>query len=860
MDASESSGETGGMPLVAIGASAGGLDPLESFFDVAPRNEGWCYVVIQHLSPDYRSMMDELLARRSSMRIVHIDDGMEPEPDTIYLNRPNVQVELKGRKFRVTRFEPDAALPHLPIDGFLNSLAHNALVHSCAVILSGSGSDGTRGAQAMRAAGRSVFVQSPQEAAFGSMPRSALTVGAADRVLPVSEIPNAVRDMLEGRGGKLEGTERDPDVQAVVTLLQRHHQVDFASYKSPNVHRRIERRQHLRGIPRMSEYFELLEQSPSALEELYHDLLIGVTEFYRDRDSFRNLREHVLEPLVARTGPDGSLRIWVPGCASGEEAYTIAIELSEVLRKAGIDRKFRIIATDVHRGSIEKASLGIFSAQSMEKIDPDLRERYFNKVDDHYVIDPVLRQKLIFSIHDVLSDPPFLQIDLITCRNLLIYLNEEAQIRVISMFLFGLRQNGFLMLGPSESLGRFVSDFEQLNGRWRIYRNVSKRSSQDRFLSLGARPQFSRIDMDMPETRRLTPDTSQALQRPQAIQADRERLVRTYDSLLKRYAPSSIVITAEGVVLAWFGIAATYIDTLNNLADWTVEEIVHPDLHFVINVGIERLRKGEDGEYQRQVQVNIGEDETHDLAVKMESLQSKGQFRCILVCLTRVEADGTLPGPAAESGIVPMAVDDETMLSRRIQELERDLRLTEETLQHVTERLEASGEELQASNEELQASNEELQASNEELQSSNEELHAVNEELVSVSAEHERKIEMLSELNRDMELVLGFMKLGVIVLDEGLRIRRFSRLIGEVFHMEEHDVDRTLGVVGPRPGFVDLADLAREVLEGDRYINRSGDYEGAQLEIRCFPFDRMLDGRQMRGVLLIFSGDELFGA
>ncbi|WP_010138816.1 CheR family methyltransferase, partial [Oceanicola sp. S124] len=667
-----------------------------SFFDLAPRDAGWCYVVIQHLSPDYRSMMDELLARRSSMRIVHIDDGMEPEADTIYLNRPNVQVRLEGRKFEVSAFNPEEALPHLPIDTFLTSLSKNPVMRSCAVILSGSGSDGTRGAQAMRAAGQSVFVQSPQEAAFGSMPRSALTVGAADRVLPVAEIPDAVRDMLEGMDRVPAVTTEDPDIQAVITLLQRQHQVDFSAYKTPNVHRRIERRQHLRGISRMREYFELLEQSPTALEELYHDLLIGVTEFYRDRDAFRQLREKVLEPLVDRSTPDSSLRIWVPGCASGEEAYTIAIELSEILRRAGIERKFRIIATDVHRGSIEKASLGIFTPQAMEKVDPELRDRYFNRIDDHYVIDPVLRQKLIFSIHDVLSDPPFLQIDLITCRNLLIYLSEEAQTRVISMFLFGLRQTGFLMLGPSESLGRFVSDFEQLNGRWRLYRNVSKRSSQDRFLSLGARPSFPRMDFDMPEARRPVPAVPQPLSRGQTLHADRERLIRTYDSLLKRYAPSSIVITAEGVVLAWFGLATTYIDTLNNLADWTVEEIVHPDLHFVINVGIERLRKGEDGDYQRKVKVTLGDDEVHNLAVKMESLQSKGQFRCILVGLTRIEEGARVGSAEAGAGTIPVAVDDETMLSRRIQELERDLRLTEETLQHVTERLEASGEELQA--------------------------------------------------------------------------------------------------------------------------------------------------------------------
>ncbi|QPM91199.1 CheR family methyltransferase [Pseudooceanicola algae] len=869
MDNSETDGESQDtrLTLVAIGASAGGLEPLEDFFKAAPADAGWCFVVIQHLSPDYRSMMHELLARQTRLEIRHIEDGSRLRANTVYLNQPNTNAELDGDVFRVRSNVDDRPLPHLPIDGLFRTLASRGVDRTFAVILSGSGSDGSRGAQEFHKLGGTVLVQSPQEAGFSSMPRAALTAGVVDRVLGAAEMPQAIRLHIDS-GVYTDARQEAEDSRAesaILGLLERQHHVDFSAYKAANVLRRIERRQKLRGIATLSSYLEFVQDNASALDELYQDLLIGVTQFYRDPDAITVLRKKALEEMVANSTEESSLRIWVPACASGEEAYTIAIELSEALAAAGVERRFRIIATDVHRGSLDMASSGIFPESALEGVSQDIRDRYFTRHRDRYVVDPVLRQKIVFSVHDLLSDPPFMQLDLISCRNLLIYLNEEAQLRVISMFLFGLRKAGFLLLGPSESLGRYADEFEVINGRWRLFRNTSDRRVLDRSVLANSVNLTSRSE--------LVPNLSSRLQRKPgmsrqpAIAAtvrDRDTLVSSYDALLKRYAPSSILLAADGAVLAWFGQAGTYVDTMNNLAEWTVEDIVHPDLHFPINVAMERFRHGLREAYVRSVMLELPSGEKHQLAVTIEPLDMSPRPRFLLIGLKREDLGETEPAAPQDSAPPPGNTaggptrEDHIFLSRRIQELERDLRLTEETLQNVTERLEASGEELQASNEELQASNEELQASNEELQSSNEELHAVNEELVSVSSEHERQIEMLSELNRDTEVVLRLLKTGVIVLDSQLRIRRFSQLIGRVFQMEAHDVQRSLDVVSPRLDFADLAGMARQVIETGEPVVRSGTYGGHDLEVRAHPFDRIEDDGRTRGVAVLFTGAGVF--
>ncbi|WP_339107627.1 chemotaxis protein CheB [Thioclava sp. GXIMD4216] len=860
-DASQAQhGDSHALPVVALGASAGGLEPLEAFFSNCPDSTGWAYIVIQHLSPDYRSMMDELLSRRSKMRIEHIEDGMRLEPNTIYLNQPNQTVELVGDHFVTTAFGERGHRPPMPIDALFRSLVERPPEATVAIILSGSGTDGTRGAQILHNADATVLAQAPAQAAFSSMPRSVLTAGAVDRVLEVEEMPEAISIVFTmGKKGRGALTEMEGSAsQAILKLLERKYHVDFSSYKPINVQRRIDRRQHLRGLPSLEAYRVLLSEDANALEELYQDLLIGVTEFYRDPEAIRILRKDALDELVERSDDDAPLRIWIPGCASGEEAYTIAIELSEALEAARLDRKFRIIATDVHRRSIDIASAGIYSETSVAKVPAELRAKYFIQHRDQYIIEPKLRQSIIFSVHDALSDPPFMNLDLVSCRNLLIYLNEEPQARIISMFLFGLRKDGFLLLGPSETIGRFGPEFKQINARWRLFQKASSRRVLDRNILSHQLGSATRNSERAPVTSaRPAPRRNAATNSTFFDMSHREMLIAGYDALLKRYAPSSILVTTDGHVLSWFGAASAFIDTMNNLAEWTVDEIVHRDLQFPIKVGMERLRQGVLDISSREVKVDMGGGRLRSVVLRIEPLDQLTRSRLMLVDITFREASETDAEDAPPKSAKPISFNEDVLLlTRRIQELERDLRLTEETLQHVTERLEASGEELQASNEELQASNEELQASNEELQSSNEELHAVNEELVTLSTEHELQIDKLSELNEHTDTVLRKLRVGVIFVDSDLRIRRFSDLVGAHFLLEAHDVNRPLAVVTPKLSFIDLPKLAREVISSKTSRNAEGDHEGHHLRIEVHPMMQKstTQAEPTTGAMLLFHG------
>lgn len=849
---SEPATKSANTPLVALGASAGGLEPLEAFFNAAPADAGWCFVVIQHLSPDYRSMMKAILERKSHLRIQHVADGLSIEPDTIYLNKPSEFVRLEDGVFRTQAFDGADELPHLPIDYFINSICDRPPSKTAAVILSGSGSDGARGAAMLRSSGGAVFVQTPSEADFTSMPQAVLKSGAVNRILSARLMPQAISEYFATGAVESETPAIDPDKMSeeIQDLLKKHANLDFSAYKTDLVQRRISRRQELHGFRSIEEYRQLLLANPAALDELYQDLLIGVTEFYRNPEAIAALRTNVLDELVKTKTDDEPIRIWVPACASGEEAYTIAIELSEAIRASGSDIRFRIIATDVHKRSIDRASTGLYTAESLTKMDPELRDRYFMKHRDQYVVEPTLRQKLIFSVHDALTDPPFMHLDLISCRNLLIYLNTEPRTRIISMFMFGLRRDGFLFLGPSETLGSYSDEFATINGRWRIFQKTSQRQGLDRFMLTDRQRTPTRHELPSipnPSPVRSNPYAATDNNEPR----NRDLLIRSYNALLKRYAPSSILISADGRVLNWFGAASAFVDTLNNLAEWTIEDIVHPSLHFAINVGMEKLRRNTLENYHRKVKVDFEGEAVKWCNLTIEPLENHDNPRFLLISIRLDEDTAALSEdhvPTAGGG------DDATILSHRITELERDLRLTEETLQQVTERLEASGEELQASNEELQASNEELQASNEELQSSNEELHAVNEELVTVSAEHELKIEELSDLNANMDLVLNLLKVGVIFLDQKGRIRRFSQFISDKFHLQSHDIDRSLDVVGPRFDFANLKRMTDATLATGAIQSATGDHDDMTLSIESHPIPLQNDATVQNGVVLIIKG------
>ncbi|MFC3225853.1 chemotaxis protein CheB [Marinibaculum pumilum] len=820
------------IPIVAIGASAGGLDPLEAFFEAAPTDAGWAFFVIQHLSPDYRSMMDELLARRSKLRIRHVEDGMAVQADTIYLNPPDTTVTLEQGKIALEPFAHDG-LPNMPIDAFFHSLAAQSRHRSIAVVLSGSGADGARGATTLKQAGGKILVQTPGNAKFDSMPRAVIASGCADRVLDPAAMPAAIAEILS-RPGPAPGKARPSDLpedphEAVLALLERNHGIDFGSYKRATVLRRIDRRRTLRGHEDIADYAAELQDDPDVVEELYQDLLIGVTEFYRDPEAFASLSRLVLPTILTEGPEDKEVRAWVPACASGEEAYSLAIAFMEAMRDSGVDRPLRIFATDVHRPSIERAAQGVYPRASLDKLPDDLKERYFVAHADGLAVEPGLRQKVIFSVHDVLGDPPFMRLDLISCRNLMIYLNDAAQSRLLALFQFGLRRNGFLFLGKSESLGRQSEAFAAVDSTWRLFRWKGERGDDANALT------FTRTFDQLRGAPRPAPTrpSLQSLEMDQRQRRSRSTLLKGYDALLKRYAPSAILVSDAGEVLTWFGDASDYVDTLSDLAERTVEEIVHEGLHYAINVGIERIRRNKERQYRRQLELQVAGDR-RTVIVGIEALEGDAGGRHFLITVEKIEKPvGDSEGAAGSSD----SSGDEALMAQRIQELERDLKLTEESLQYVTERLETSGEELQASNEELQSSNEELQASNEELQSSNEELHAVNEELVNVSAEHQRKIDELTALNADMEFIFDTLGIGVVVLDESLAIRRMSNVASGLLQLMPHDTGRPLANVGASLGFADPSGMATEALRADRPVSARGRVGDEELIVRAVPYD-----------------------
>ena len=473
--------------VVGIGASAGGLEALERFFTQMPRETGAAFVVVQHLSPDFESLMDELLAHRTRIPIFRVTDGVEVRPDAVYLIPPKKEMIISAGKLLLTDKDPSQGLT-LPIERFFRSLSQDAGSHAVGIVLSGTGSDVSRGIRDIHDAGGFVIAQSDDSAKFDGMPRSAIETGVVDLVLPPEEMPAAllrhVRHPLSEFHGppteqREEQTNREEGMNAILTLLRREHGIDFSHYKPNTVLRRTERRISLNQSLDLDDYVNQLRADPDELNSLYRDLLIGVTSFFRDAEAYEQLGREGIRSLLTRSKPDADVRIWVAGCATGEEAYSVAMLLHEQLEQLGQTRDVKIFATDVHQASIDAASIGVYSDVSLEHLSTARRERYFRRQGDSYQVSQELRQMIVFATHNLIKDAPFTKLDLITCRNLLIYLQPLAQKKVLSLFHFGMNAGGILFLGPSESPAELADEFDCLHERWKIYRKRRDRKQCD---------------------------------------------------------------------------------------------------------------------------------------------------------------------------------------------------------------------------------------------------------------------------------------------------------------------------------------------------------------------------------------------
>ena len=804
--------------IVGVGASAGGLEALERMFKNVSIDTGMAFVVVQHLSPDFKSVMDELLSRHTAMTIHRVEDGMPVEPNSVYLIPPKKEMIISDGRLLLTDRDPDQASHH-PIDDFFRSLAHDAGSNAIAVILSGTGSDGSRGIRDIHEAGGLVITQTEASAKFDGMIKSAMETGIVDVSVPperVGEIlTRYINHPLRSQWGEdASGPVDESSLERIFRLLQQRHKIDFNYYKPTTIGRRIERRIQLNHNGGLEEYVRQLESEPQEVDRLYKDLLIGVTRFFRDQDAFAAL-ERELPGRLLKMKPGDEFRGWVAACATGEEAYSIAILIHECLEDMNRDVDVKIFATDVHRASLDVAHRGVYPETALQDLPATRRERYFTKSEAGWQIKPEIRQMIVFAPHNLVKDAPFTKTDLITCRNLLIYLRPQAQKKVLSLFHFGLKTGGMLFLGSSESPGELSGEFETLDERAKLY-------SKRRDVRL---PADVRTFLPDP-TGMVRPSTPAAAPAPGTLQP-------VYDDLLAQFMPPGLLIDERREVVHTFGGAGRFLRMRDGRLTHNLLEMVDGDLKLALAGAFQRLAKGEEQVRFGRVSAKTTEgDENVEVAVSKVS--DRGAVGYFLVTFAAVESPGT---PVVEAGSMDLA--DATR--DRVIDLEQELRYTKENLQ-------ATIEELETSNQELQATNEELVASNEELQSTNEELHSVNEELYTVNAEYQKKISELTELTNDMENLLVSTEVHTLFLDAGDCIRKFTPKMAEVFNLIPGDIGRRIEGFTQNIRCADLSQKLAHVLEtGERHEEQTQDAQGNDFLLRILPYR---SGTKISGTVL----------
>lgn len=757
-----------GVPyLVGIGASAGGLEALERLFRAMPMDTGMAFVVIQHLSPDFKSLMGEQLERHTKMPVISVLDRATIEPNTVYLLPPKMDMVVAGHQLVCTERTGERVL-NLPINSFFHSMAAEWGDKAIAIVLSGTGSDGTTGSMDVRAGGGLVIAQSEDSSRFSGMPHSAIASGSVDVVLPPEQIPDALISYKSNpiKNFELPAEQEQPEegVPTIFARLKHAFDIDFNYYKPQTISRRIERRiaLHPEHIS-VEEYSRRIMTDPSELNLLYKDLLIGVTRFFRDPEAFEALTKKVISKILENTSETDEVRVWDCGCSTGEEAYSIAILFLEAIEPLKVKPRLKVLATDLHRESLQYAAEGIYDASSFSEMPTTLRDKYFiEQADGSYKVTADLRKVLIFSEHNLLRDPPFTRIDLVSCRNLLIYFQNSGQMRALAFFLFSLKINSFLFLGPSEGLGELTKQFRTIDQHWKLYAK-------------------QRDDHLIAELRSPLP---YAPARGLRSQGGRDfRMSRAYDALLARFIPSGILVNEQREALHVFGNASEYLNAPTGRVSNELFAMADGPLRSAMMTALRKSEQTRSAVTMKSILVHRN-DQDILLNITVEPIpenQDSEPLSIILIEEQVVEPREPQAKPVRSLG--PVEIDN--LAASQIQHLELELQQTRESLQSTVE-------ELETSNEELQSTNEELLAANEELQSTNEELHSVNEELYSVNSEHEQKILELNTATSNLNNLIGSTEIATIFLDEAGQIRLFTRRAMEIFPLVSRDIGRNL--------------------------------------------------------------------
>ncbi len=786
------------IPVVGIGTSAGGLDALEAFFAAVPPGDPNAWVVVQHLDPQRPGMLPSLLQAWTAMPVAEVTEHTLLAPGHVFVIPPNKEISLRGNHLHLTH----PLAPHglgRPIDNFFKSLAAERKASAIGVVLSGMGDDGTAGLLAIRAAGGHGIVQAPDNAQFDAMPRNAIEAGLADVVGPASDLPVCIARLRENRHKTADETlgpgDRKPAFEQICALLSSRTGHDFRQYKKSTVYRRIERRMALHQIEHIGTYVEFLGTNPQEIDLLFKELLIGVTSFFRDPVVWQHLIDKALPALIESRPPGSTLRAWVAGCSTGEEAYTLAIAFREAVRRLRPKTPIhlQIFATDLDPDAIARARQGVFSPAQMTGLSPELRARYFSEDNGSFRIRAEIREMLIFAVQNVIMDPPFTRLDLLTCRNLLIYLGIELQRKLLPIFHYSLKPGGLLLLGSAESIGAYGELFETVDNKSRLYRRGST----------PLRP----TELEFP-TRFL-----QGLTQPTGPSVPNSPIVNLQELadqlLLQKFAPAAVLVNAEGDILFIHGRTGRYLEPAAGKANWNIHAMAKEGLRQEISLALPKAVRN-----------------LETVTVRQLAIGSNGNTE--FVDLTVFPGDGSL-APQGMAMVVFQEVHPTTKRIRRrkgtsgdvrINDLERALQQATEEIQSIREEMQSSHEELKSANEELQSTNEELQSTNEELTTSKEEMQSLNEELQTVNAELQAKVDELSAANSDMKNLLNSTDIATVFLDNQLHVRRFTSQATRIFKLIGSDIGRPLSDIVSNLNYPELQDDVQEVLRTLAYSEK----------------------------------------
>jgi two-component system, chemotaxis family, CheB/CheR fusion protein len=854
---SNSGGEDGAQQqddllIVAIGASAGGVEAATELMSALDPNTGMVFVVVQHLDPKHQSILTELLSKKTSMPVEEVTDGIRVQPNHVYVIPPNASMSISDHTLRLRPREESRGI-HMSVDQFMRSLAEEQGNRAIGVILSGSGTDGTLGMAEIQAQGGVTFAQDEATAKYDGMPRSVVAAGCVDYVLPPKGIASELARIARHPYVSQEVDTVAPAVpietaglNSVFQLLRRATGVDFSHYRQTTILRRIQRRMVVHKVDKLEEYVKYIQTNPAEIKALYQDLLINVTSFFRNPKVFEALKAEIFPEILRHRGPETPIRVWTPGCASGEETYSVAVALLEFLGDKVAQTPIQFFGTDVSESSIAKARSGVYPENIQGDVSAERLRRFFTRVEGGYRISKGIRDMCIFAQHNVLNDPPFSQMDLICCRNLLIYLEPVLQNKVISLFHYAARPGGYLMLGTSEGIGAASNLFTTVDRSHKIFLKRTTAVRQPVSFSLNH-------PADRAEYGPVRIPTKQPESTLNFLEAQREFDRR----LLSQCSPAAVFVNEDLEIVHTRGNVSRYLKLAPGRASLSILKMAREGMLLDLRNAISRAKKENIPVRRSNVQIKVadnGNGESEARGSRRGKAEQRTRIDVIpinvgnlkeLYFMIVFQDDSVEPARSRETHRVRVERESEAS-SARIAKLEQELAATKEYLQSVIETQEATNEELQSANEEILSSNEELQSTNEELETAKEELQSANEELTTVNDELRNRNSEITQVNNDLTNLFGSIDIGVVMIGSDLTIRRFTPEAQKYLGLIPADIGRPLLNINPNIDIPDFQSLVLQVMSNFHTVEKElKDKKGVNHQLRILPYrtvDNKIDG------------------